>query len=210
MNGKDKIERILRDLGLKAPTLANQIGVPYSMIFDIQREKTKKISGGLAKAISSTFPQYPAEWLLEVGDGDMLIGDNSQKMTGSVSDVQGVVGLMYGDVHLNGGKDKAIEKLEEKDDQRQASHITHLNRFHDIMEGKDRYIERKDNYIKTQDEYIAGIVKHSYLRNKENMERLDDVIRQQNKLIEASNEDRREVRKQMDRILDMLEKTLNK
>lgn len=69
--GKITIEQILADLKIKAPTLAKNIGVSYSKIYDIQREKTEKISGDIANAIATAYPQYNVLWLL-TGEGTML------------------------------------------------------------------------------------------------------------------------------------------
>lgn len=73
-NGKYIIEEVLNHVELKAPTFAENIGVAYSRIFDIQREKTKKISGDLANTIITKYPQFNLEWLL-TGEGNMLKSD---------------------------------------------------------------------------------------------------------------------------------------
>jgi len=74
MNAKEKIEAILVHLDLKAPTFASNIGVKYTKIFDIQREKTKKISGDVANAIIIKYPEFNLSWILS-GKGSMLNTD---------------------------------------------------------------------------------------------------------------------------------------
>lgn len=71
MTGKEKIESILAELGIKAPTFASNIGVKYQRILDIQNGKTKKISGDVANAIKLKYPQFDITWLL-TGEGEML------------------------------------------------------------------------------------------------------------------------------------------
>lgn len=71
IKGSDIIESILTDLGVKAPTFANNIGVKYQRILDIQSGKTKKISSIVADAIIEKYPQYNRIWLL-TGEGEML------------------------------------------------------------------------------------------------------------------------------------------
>lgn len=71
MEGQKKIEFILTELGIKAPTFANNIGLKYQRILDIQIGKTKKISGEVANAIHNTYPQFSTQWLL-TNDGDAL------------------------------------------------------------------------------------------------------------------------------------------
>lgn len=71
MQGSEKINEILLNLGIKAPTLAKRIGVKYQRILDIQSGKVKKISGELANYIINTYPQFDINWLL-TGEGSML------------------------------------------------------------------------------------------------------------------------------------------
>jgi hypothetical protein len=93
MNGAEKIEKILSELDIKAPTFANNIGVSYQRIFDIQRQKTKKISADIISAIISRYPQYNVQWLF-TGEGEMVNktvnqnnvkGDNMQGHTVTVT-----------------------------------------------------------------------------------------------------------------------------
>ena len=71
MQGSEKINEILLNLGIKAPTFARRIGVKYQRILDIQSGKVKKISGELANYIINTYPQFDINWLL-TGEGSML------------------------------------------------------------------------------------------------------------------------------------------
>ena len=68
MQGSEKINEILLNLGIKAPTFAKRIGVKYQRILDIQSGKVKKISGELANYIINTYPQFDINWLL-TGEG---------------------------------------------------------------------------------------------------------------------------------------------
>ncbi len=69
--GKEIISLILKELGIKAPTFANNIGVKYQRILDIQNGKTKKVSSTVADAIIERYPQFNRIWLL-TGEGEML------------------------------------------------------------------------------------------------------------------------------------------
>lgn len=71
MQGSEKINEILLNLDIKAPTFAKRIGVKYQRILDIQSGKVKKISGELANYIINTYPQFDINWLL-TGEGSML------------------------------------------------------------------------------------------------------------------------------------------
>ena len=70
-SGNEIIEQVLSVLEMKAPTFSSSIGVEYQRINDIQRKKTKKISGVVASAIVKKYPQFNINWLL-TGEGEML------------------------------------------------------------------------------------------------------------------------------------------
>lgn len=82
--GSEIIEFILSDLDIKAPTFAVNIGVAYSRIHDIQREKTKNISAELANKIASKYPQYNIRWIIS-GDGDIYKGTLSERLDKYIS-----------------------------------------------------------------------------------------------------------------------------
>ena len=86
MQGKDIIELILNDLGIKAPTFANSIGLKYQRILDIQSGKTKKISSTVADAIIEKYPQYSKVWLL-TGEGSRTHEDKSANILGNNSGI---------------------------------------------------------------------------------------------------------------------------
>lgn len=68
MNGEEIIALILKDLGIKAPTFAKEIGVLYSRVQDVQSGKVKKISSDLADKIIHRYPKFDLSWLLS-GEG---------------------------------------------------------------------------------------------------------------------------------------------
>ena len=70
-SGSEIIEQILTELDIKAPTFSTNIGIEYQRIYDIQRGKTKKISGAVASAIVYKYPQFNLKWLI-TGEGGML------------------------------------------------------------------------------------------------------------------------------------------
>jgi phage repressor protein C with HTH and peptisase S24 domain len=71
MTGQEIINKVLEELNLKAPTFAENIGVKYQRIFDLQKGKVKKISSSLANDIISKYGQFNLTWLL-TGEGEML------------------------------------------------------------------------------------------------------------------------------------------
>lgn len=121
---------------------------------------------------------------------------------GDVHSNRGFVGQMHGGTfNNNGGIDRVIEKQEKEVSQMFETLLSELHSFHEIS-------KRRDEYVVKQDEYISSIVKHSFLRNRENMERIDKLVEQQNDLIRVMAEQNKRTQEQADRLLDLLEKKL--
>jgi hypothetical protein len=163
----------------------------------------------IIEAFLNHFPEISRVWLL-TGEGEILkpiinqsVGKKNKGIVNQIGHVGGSV-----DIHHDEGKDKVIEKLEQKDGQLVNTFTDAIHRFHEIITNRDEYIERQDDEIKRLAGRLDDIVKHSYLRNERNMERIDKVIEQQNALIKESNADKSEMRVIMDKVLNMLEKKL--
>nr|DAE15572.1 MAG TPA: putative transcriptional regulator [Siphoviridae sp. ctoic9] len=77
--GSVVLKEVLSYLGIKSPTLANNIGAEYKRLQNIETKKTKKISGDLASMITKKYPEFSLDWLL-TGEGSMLI-DSPQPTT---------------------------------------------------------------------------------------------------------------------------------
>lgn len=72
MDAKSRLQCILQDLDVKAPTLSKSLeGVSYQNLLDIQTGRVKSISNKVATAIVAKYPQYNLKWLL-TGEGEML------------------------------------------------------------------------------------------------------------------------------------------
>lgn len=72
MTGQEIIDKILFFKGLNAKSFSEKIGLDRPQaIYDIQKGKTKAISGKLANKIISVFPDFNKIWLL-TGEGNML------------------------------------------------------------------------------------------------------------------------------------------
>lgn len=66
--GAQVIAVVLAELGVKAPTLAKEIGVTYNRLRLVQVGRTEKISGEIAALIHARYPQFPLRWLIEGGE----------------------------------------------------------------------------------------------------------------------------------------------
>lgn len=75
--GAKVIARVLAHIGIKSPTLANNVGVEYKRVQNVETGKTKKVSGDLASKIVARYPEFSLDWLL-TGEGDMLVQSASE------------------------------------------------------------------------------------------------------------------------------------
>lgn len=117
MTGEEIINKILNELEIKAPTFAEQIGVLYQRVFDVQRGKTKKISSQLANAIIKVYPQFNLTWIL-TGEGEML---NTSKTDIPTSQI------INNEDELIAALDKGIKLLPEVDFKFAAGQIELIN-----------------------------------------------------------------------------------
>lgn len=73
-DGSELINEVLNYIGIKAPTFANEIGVLYSRVQNVQMGKAKKISLDLANKICAAYPEINKAYLLK-GEGELLRSD---------------------------------------------------------------------------------------------------------------------------------------
>lgn len=194
---KQRLAEFLDHIDVSQAKFAEMVGLSKGFANNvgdsIRADNLQKISG--------TYPELNTAWLI-TGEGNMLKSQYiSQSGKGSIN-VQGFVGQMHGGTfNQDAGKDQVIEKQEKEVSQMFSTLIAELNDFHAIS-------ERRDEYMKKQDEYIASIIKHSYLRNRENMERLDKLVEQQAELMRIMSEQNKQTQDRSNRLLDLLEKKI--
>jgi hypothetical protein len=91
------IEELIEYLGVKAPSLAKEIGVRYSRVQDIQLGRTKKISLDLANKICAAYPEISKAYLLK-GEGELLRSEG-RNINVSHSPNSNIAG---NDIHISG------------------------------------------------------------------------------------------------------------
>lgn len=65
------IDNVLKALGLTAPKFAEEVGINYQRVFDLQRGRTKKFNPGVVNKICSRFPQVNKTYLY-TGEGEVF------------------------------------------------------------------------------------------------------------------------------------------
>jgi hypothetical protein len=211
---KKRMVEFLAYLGMGQNKFEERVGLSIGFVSKLSDNITIKT----LDKIKAAYPELNTDWLI-YGEGEMLKpgtavthGKNSPAVSaGSISGgvfggvVKGSADSVGGDKHVthhhNGGKDIAIDELQLKDRQMLQTLIDQLDHFHHVG-------EKRDDYVQKQDEWLAAIIKQSYLRNKENMERIDKVIEQQNEMIRILSEQSRQTQDRADRLLAILEKKL--
>lgn len=109
--GKEIIALILKELGVKAPTFANSIGVKYQRILDIQNRKTKKVSSAVADAIIEKYPQFNKVWIL-TGEGDML--KSTETNLPEKYPIDSEVGVPFYDINVTASITESFNDIKEK------------------------------------------------------------------------------------------------
>jgi DNA-binding Xre family transcriptional regulator len=132
MESKDIINSLLQHLGVKAPSFANEIGVRYSRVQDIQLGRTKKISLDLANKICAAYPEINKAYLLK-GEGEML-NNGGRNINVNHSPNANVAG---NDIYINKDKEQSVIKTIIDDDSISKAdlfavvrHLQHTNDRH--------------------------------------------------------------------------------
>jgi transcriptional regulator with XRE-family HTH domain len=130
-----------------------------------------------AERILANCEDLSAEYLM-TGEGEML-KSNIQEI-GSITDSKNIgnqVGGKYNSMNI-GDKSELAEEKQRRINQYENYFVDEvklfrqeLSKYHEVQLRKDEYIER--------------IIKNSYDRNRENMDRLDEMIKQNRLLIEC-------------------------
>lgn len=66
------MQALLDYVGMKAPSFAKEIGVPYQRIFNLQCGRTKRFSTVIANLIVDKFPEVNKTYLL-TGEGELVV-----------------------------------------------------------------------------------------------------------------------------------------
>ena len=72
MDAKVIIDKVLKAVGLNAPTFAKTIGVNYQRIVDLQRGRVKKFHPEIVKGIIDKWPNVNANFLY-TGEGSVML-----------------------------------------------------------------------------------------------------------------------------------------
>lgn len=205
---KQRIIEFLSYLGIGQNKFEKSAGLANGLISSSSGNMTLKS----IEKIAAAYPELNINWL-RTGEGEMLnpvtISQHGRRNVQVSGQVTGLVGDMHGGTfNHNGGKDQVIERQEKEVSRMFEVVLDEIHGFQDASKRHDDYVVRQDDYIKKQDEYVANIIKNSYLRNRENMERIDKLIEAQNNLMTIIVDQDRRIQDRADRLFELMEKKI--
>lgn len=127
MDASERIQKLLDLLEVNAVAFASALGKDRpQFIYDIIKGKTRNITPGLARQITSVYPQVNSVWLL-TGEGDMLVnevsGSNNTSIAGNSNNVNSSSTI-----------EKAIDEISEMRKLLQTSVDNNRQQFNQFME----------------------------------------------------------------------------
>lgn len=84
VNASDIISKVLKEVGLNAPTFAKTIGINYQRVFDLQNGRTKKFNPGIVNKICEVYPQINKSFLYS-GEGSLTVDPPAEKQEHSTN-----------------------------------------------------------------------------------------------------------------------------
>ncbi|MDR1809837.1 MAG: hypothetical protein LBR34_05480 [Prevotella sp.] len=157
--------------------MANFLGTSEANIRNYRKDKEPRMAilVKIAESLEINF-----DWLL-IGKGEMMRKNVSQTITGNRNTTGDVVG---GDKIIHGGKDEMLAEKERRLIDIHETFISEAQKFREMLRAEmDKFHEVQ----KEKDVYVERIIKCSYERNRENMQRIDILIEQNKMMIEQNN-----------------------
>lgn len=132
------IDSLLKALGLTAPKFADEVGINYQRVFDLQRGRTKKFNPGVVNKICARFPQVNKSYLY-TGDGAVLL-DAPDTPVGNTSIGQSNISEFMAMSHK---LLQLFEQLQEKDAMLSARAMELMDREREIN-AREREINKRE------------------------------------------------------------------
>lgn len=132
------IDNLLKALGLTAPKFAEEIGINYQRVFDLQRGRTKKFNPGVVNKICDRFPQVNKSYLY-TGEGEVImenpasVGNNPSIGQGNFSEFMAMSHKLL----------QLFEQLQEKDAMLTARAMELMDREREIN-AREREINKRE------------------------------------------------------------------
>lgn len=144
------IDRVLKAVGLNAPTFAKTIGVNYQRIFDLQRGRVKKFHPEIVRKIIEKWPNMNANFIY-TGEGEVMFKPGEPVPQPSIEDM------------VNGAVEKILDTEEFK---------SRLK----LVDEREQILNKRENMLAEREAKVTSMYSELIERDKELREKEKKLV----------------------------------
>lgn len=144
------IDRVLKAVGLNAPTFAKTIGVNYQRIFDLQRGRVKKFHPEIVRKIIEKWPNMNANFIY-TGEGEVMLKPGETIPQPSIEDM------------VNGAVEKILDTEEFK---------SRLK----LVDEREQILNKRENMLAEREAKVTSMYSELIERDKELREKEKKLV----------------------------------
>lgn len=144
------IDRVLKAVGLNAPTFAKTIGVNYQRIFDLQRGRVKKFHPEIVRKIIEKWPNMNANFIY-TGEGEVMLKPGEPVPQPSIEDM------------VNGAVEKILDTEEFKSRLR-------------LVDEREQILNKRENMLAEREAKVTSMYSELIERDKELREKEKKLV----------------------------------
>lgn len=144
------IDRVLKAVGLNAPTFAKTIGVNYQRIFDLQRGRVKKFHPEIVRKIIEKWPNMNANFIY-TGEGEVMLKPGEPVPQPSIEDM------------VNGAVEKILDTEEFK---------LRLK----LVDEREQILNKRENMLAEREAKVTSMYSELIERDKELREKEKKLV----------------------------------
>lgn len=144
------IDRVLKAVGLNAPTFAKTIGVNYQRIFDLQRGRVKKFHPEIVRKIIEKWPNMNANFIY-TGEGEVMLKPGEPIPQPSIEDM------------VNGAVEKILDTEEFK---------SRLK----LVDEREQILNKRENMLAEREAKVTSMYSELIERDKELREKEKKLV----------------------------------
>lgn len=144
------IDRVLKAVGLNAPTFAKTIGVNYQRIFDLQRGRVKKFHPEIVRKIIGKWPNMNANFIY-TGEGEVMLKPGEPVPQPSIEDM------------VNGAVEKILDTEEFK---------SRLK----LVDEREQILNKRENMLAEREAKVTSMYSELIERDKELREKEKKLV----------------------------------
>ena len=144
------IDRVLKAVGLNAPTFAKTIGVNYQRIFDLQRGRVKKFHPEIVRKIIEKWPNMHANFIY-TGEGEVMLKPGEPVPQPSIEEM------------VNGAVEKILDTEEFK---------SRLK----LVDEREQILNKRENMLAEREAKVTSMYSELIERDKELREKEKKLV----------------------------------